>query len=161
MVVRPTKSFLALHPLRQQFADDDRNHRAEMADHRELACLRTAAVNISVASAHRALPRTKISASDVEERLTERGPSRLIANERRKDIAFLQKHPARRADRFLAFAEVNAAGDHAAAIKTRQFLLENPRLQHAAKRLEIFLVRRFFRNGSAAFRSLKHLRFSH
>ena len=49
----PDETFLALHPLREQFADHDRNHRPEMADHRELPRLRATAVNIPVAPAHR------------------------------------------------------------------------------------------------------------
>ena len=87
MVVRPTKSFSPLHPLGQQLADNDRNHRAEMADHGELALLRATAMDIAVAPAHRSLARTEISARDVEQRFAKSGASGLIANERREDVA--------------------------------------------------------------------------
>jgi hypothetical protein len=76
-----------------------------------------------------------------------------------EDIALLQKNPARHADCFLTPADINAAGDETASVKTRELFLENPRLKHDAERLEVFLVRHFFR--SAAFGGLKHLRFSH
>src|SRR5437870_2716627 len=148
--------FLSLHPLRHQLADDDRNHRAEMADHCELPRLRGTTMNISVPPAHRALSRTKISARHIDQRFTESGASRLIANERCEDIPLLQKNSAGYAHCFLASAEVNAAGDQATAVKARQFILENSRLQHDAERREIFLVRPFFRSGSAAFGGLKH-----
>src|SRR5437764_8384745 len=143
--------FLSLHPLRHQLADNDRNHRAEMADHGELSRLRGTAMNIPVPPAHRALSRTKISARHIDERFTESGASSLIANEWREDIPLLQKNPAGYAHCFLASAEVNATGDQTAAVKAREFILENSRLQHDAERREIFLVRRFFRSGSAAF----------
>ncbi len=75
-----------------------------MADHGELPRLGAAAMNIAVAAAHRSLARAKISARHIEERFAKRGAPGLIANERRKDIALLQKQTARRADRFLARA---------------------------------------------------------
>ena len=118
-------------------------------------------MNISVAPAHRAKSRTQISARHIDERLTKRGAPGLIANQRREDIALLQKDSARDAHRFLPSAEVNAAGDQTAPIKAGEFILENARLEHDAERFEVFLVWRFFRFGSATFRGLKHLRFSH
>src|SRR5450755_2354601 len=127
-----------------------------MADHRELPRLRATAMNIPIAPAHRTESRTKISARHVEQRFTESGTAGLIANERCKDIALLQKNSAGYAHRFLASADVNAAGNQTAPVKTRELLLENPRLEHDAERLEIFLVRRFFRSGSATFGGLEH-----
>src|SRR4051794_36927646 len=107
-----------------------------MADHRELTFERATAMNISITSAHRPFRRTKISPHDINQRLAKRGTSRLIANQRREEIAFalVQKHPARGADCFLPFAEINAADDHAAAIQTREFLLEHARRQHPTER---------------------------
>jgi hypothetical protein len=127
-----------------------------MADHCELAGLRAAAMNISVPPAHRALARPKISPGDIDQRLAKCGTSSLVANEGRKYVAPLQKKPAGDAHRFLAFAQINAPGDQTASIKTRELLLKNARLEHDAERLEIFLVRRCFRSGSATFRGLKH-----
>ena len=106
------------------YADDDRNHRAEMADHGQLALPRATAVNVAVAPAHRSVREPKISARDIEQRFAESGAPGLIANERRKDVALLQKHTAGHADRFLAAPDVNAAGDQAAAIKAGEFFLE-------------------------------------
>ena len=68
-------------------------------------------MNISVASAHRATARTEISSRHIDERFAKRGTSGLIADQRRKNIALLQKKPAGYTDRFLAFAEVNTASD--------------------------------------------------
>src|SRR5260370_15278980 len=99
-------------------------------------------MNVAVASAHRSLARPEISARNIDNRFTKRGTSGLIANQRRKNVAFLQKHSASDADRFLAFADIDAAGDLAAPIKTDQFLLERARQQHPAKRLQESLMRR-------------------
>ena len=75
-----------------------------------------------------------------------------------EDVAFPQEQSTRRAHRFLSAPDVDAARDHAAAIKAGQFLLENPRLQHPAKRFQVALVRRGLGRGGFAgpFRSLKH-----
>src|SRR5947209_2121223 len=130
-----------------------------MADHGELTFARTTTMNIAIASTHWSLHRTEISAHHIDERLTKGRASRLIPNQRCEKIALLsiQKHPARGADSFLSTAEINAADDHAAAIKTREFLLEHASREHPAKCLEITLVRRrFSRSRSAAFRRLKH-----
>src|SRR5207247_99661 len=109
------------------------------------------AMNIPVAPAHRAQARTKISARHIEERFTESRAPGLIANERREDIVLLQEDAASHAHRFLAFAEVNAAGNQAAPVKARELIFKNPRLEHDAERFEVFLMRRSFRFGSAAF----------
>src|SRR6266850_2975064 len=116
-----------------------------MTDHRQLPGLGATTVDVPIAAAHRALARAEISARHVKERFAKGRAARLVADERRKDIALLQKQTARRAHRLLSAPDVNAAGDHAATIKTCQFLLENPRLEHPAKRLEIAFVRRRFR----------------
>ena len=157
MVVRPTKPFSPFIRLASNLPTTTGDHCAEMADHRELPGLRTTAMNIPVSPAHRSLPRTKISARDVDQRFAERGAAGLVANERGEDVTLLQKHPASRTDRFLATADVNATGNHAPAVKAGQFLLENTRQQHPAKRFEKTLVRRnpgLF--SGAAFGRLKH-----
>src|SRR5437764_15409956 len=111
-----------------------------MADHRELPRLRGTAMNISVTPAHRAKSRTEISARHIDERLTKRGAPGLIANQRREDIALLQKDSTRDAHRFLPSAKINAASDQAAPVKAGEFILENPRLAHEAERFEVLFV---------------------
>src|SRR6266446_4719932 len=129
-----------------------------MTDHRELAVARFAAVDIAVASPHWPLPRAKISARNIDNRFAKSGTAGLIANQRRKDVVFLQKHSASDADRFLTFADVNPAGDLAAAVKTDQLFLERAREQHPAKRLQESLIRHGFpgRRYFPALRRLKH-----
>src|SRR5438045_6315730 len=147
-----------MKPFRHQCAHSYRNHRAEMTDHRELTFARLSAMNVAVAPAHGSLSRAKISAGNIDDRLSKRRATGLIANQRRKDVAFLQKQSASDADRFLAFTDVNPAGDLAAAIKADQFLLESAGEQHPAKRLEESLMRRRFlsRRFFSALRRLKH-----
>src|SRR5438874_6083769 len=115
-----------------------------MADHREHTVAWFSAMNIAVTTAHWSLSRAKISACNIDNRLAKRGTPGLIANQRCKDVAFLQKQSASDADRFLAFADINAAGDLAAAIKADQFLLERAREQHPAKRFQEPLMHRSF-----------------
>src|SRR5262249_11833732 len=80
-----------------------------------------------------------------------------------EDVALLQKQTTGNADGFLTFANVNAAGDVAGAIKADQLFLERAREQHPAKRFQklfvhrrclwrCFLGRRFF----PTLRRLKH-----
>src|ERR1700675_651405 len=98
-----------------------------MADHSQLVLTRPATMNIAVAAAHRAFDRAEIRPDYIKQRFTERRTPRLIANQRAEHVALLQKHSARRADCFLAFAEIHPANDHTAAVKTSQFVLENAR----------------------------------
>src|SRR5713226_3213798 len=113
-----------------------------MTDHGELTVARLATMNVAIAPAHWSLPRAKISTRNIDNRFAKRRTAGLIANQGRKDVAFLQKHSATDADRFLTFADVNAAGDLTAAIKTDQLFLERARKQHPAKRLEESLMNR-------------------
>src|SRR6266480_6918309 len=100
-----------------------------MADHCQLVLARPAAMNIAITAAHRAFDRPEIRPDHVKQWFTERRTPRLIANQWAEHISLLQKHSARRADCFLAAAEIHTANDHAAAIKTCQFVLENAREQ--------------------------------
>jgi len=104
-------------PFRDQLADHDRNHRAEMADHGELTSLEPTAMDVSVAPAHRALTRAEIGARHIQEWLARGRAPGLIANERSKDIVLLQKHPAGRPHRFLSAPDIDAASDQSAAVK--------------------------------------------
>src|SRR6266496_3068677 len=100
--------FLALKSFRQQRAYRDRNHRAEMTDHREFVLARMTSMNVAVASAHRAEARAEIRACHVKERFAKCGTSGLVANQWREDIAFLQKYAACDADCLLAVPDVPA-----------------------------------------------------
>src|SRR5581483_1876891 len=104
-----------------------------MADHCQLIVQGPTAVNVAIPAAHRAFDRSKISPHDIEQRLAKGRASSLIANERTKHVTFLQKHSAGGADCFLAAAKIDAADDHAAAIKTGEFVLEDASGKHPAK----------------------------
>src|SRR6266404_625168 len=110
-------------------------------------------MNIPVASAHWALSRAEVGARNIDKRFAKRGTSGLITNQRREKVPLLQKQSARDADRFLTFANVNAAGDMSAAIQANEFFLERPRKQHPAKRFQKSLVHRRFRRGGFLRRS--------
>src|SRR5437870_3072145 len=100
-------------------------------------------MNIAIAPAHRAFDRAKVSARNIDKWFAERRASGLVANERGKNIAFLQKQTTGDTDCFLPTADINTAGDQAAAIETDQFILEGARQQHPTKRFEKSFVRRF------------------
>src|SRR5256886_9521244 len=118
-----------------------------MTDHCQLAVARATAVNVAVASSHWSGSRTKIGACDIDRRFAKAGATGLVANEGREDVPFLQKNSASDADRLLAFADVDAAGDPTAAIHAGEFFFERSGQQHPAKRLEVFFVDRRFRLG--------------
>src|SRR6266566_3139279 len=105
-----------------------------MADHGKLVLLWSPPMDVAVATAHWAKARTQISARDIQQRFAECGSSCLVANQRREDIALFQKQTARHAHRFLAFPNVDAAGDQAAPIETNEFFLQRSRQEHPAKR---------------------------
>src|SRR5437899_10171850 len=127
------KVFLTAESFRHQRAHRHRNHRAEVTNHGQLIVARPAPVNIAVSSTHRALSRAEISARDVEQWFAECGSPCLVANQWREDVAFLQKQTASYADCFLAFADVNAARDQAAAVETDELFFERARELHPTK----------------------------
>src|SRR5262249_18069866 len=131
------ETFLASHAFGEELANNDRDHGPEVTDHRQLARCGISAVNVPVATAHRSLTRAQISARHIEQRLAESGAPRLIANERREDIALLQEKSAGHAHCFLSTANINSAGDQSATIEAGQFLLEDSGLQHPAKGFEV------------------------
>ena len=103
-----------------------------MADHRVVALARAAAVDIALAPAHRPEARAQIGAgasSSVSPKAKRPG---LIADERGEDVPFAQRHPDGDAQRFLAFAQKDAAGDLPAAIKAGEFFFDDTRQQHPA-----------------------------
>ena len=79
---------LAAKAARHQASRNDRNHRSKMADHRVVTLARTPTVNITIATAHRAELRAKIGPKRIEHRIPECHATRLVANQRRKNIAF-------------------------------------------------------------------------
>src|SRR5206468_9698118 len=154
------KVFFTSESFRHQCAHGDRNHRAEVADHRKFVVARVTSMNVAVASTHRPEARAQIRARHINERLAERRASRLVANQWREDVAFLQKQTACHAYSFLAFADINSARDEATSIETNELFLERTRQQHPAKCLEEAIVRRrglFCFCFCAALRRLKHL----
>src|SRR5438477_11794012 len=152
------KVFFAAESLRHQSTDRDRDHCAEVTNHGELIVPWSAAMNVAVASAHWALSRAQISTRDIDKRFAERRPSRLIANQRREDVALLQEQSAGHANRFLPTADVDATRDQTAAIETYELFFERTREQHPTKRFEKALMRRGFRccGFFAARRRFKH-----
>src|SRR5215470_9557927 len=104
-----------------------------MTDHCEFVLPRMAPVNIAVTPSHRAETRAEIRARHIEQWLTEGGSPGLIANQWREDIALLQKQAASYTDSLLTLADVDAARDHSAAIKTDQLFFQRARQQHPAK----------------------------
>src|SRR6266480_3966583 len=113
-----------------------------MANHGELVVLWSAPMDVAIASTHWAKARAQISAGDIQQRFTESRSSRLISNQRREDVAFLQEQSTRHADRLLSLADINAAGDQPAPIETNEFFLQRAREQHPTKRFEEAFVRR-------------------
>jgi hypothetical protein len=136
------KVFFTSESFCHQCAHGNRNHRAEVADHRKFVVARMTSMNVAVASAHRPEARAQICARHINERLAERRASRLVANQWRKDVAFLQKQTACDAYSFLAFADINSARNQATSIETNELFLERTRQQHPAKCLEEAIVRR-------------------
>src|SRR6266496_340282 len=141
------KVFLTSESFRHQCTHSDRNHRAEMADHCEFVVARMTSMNVAIAATHWTQARTKIRARDVNQRFAERRSPRLVTNQWREDVAFFQKQTARDADRLLAFADVDSAGNQTAAIQANEFFFKRARQQHPAECLEEAIVRRrvFFR----------------
>src|SRR5215470_6551417 len=106
-----------------------------MTDHCEFVLARMTSMNVAVAAAHRPQARAKIRARDVNQRFAEGGASRLVANQWREYVAFLQKQTTRHADCLLAFADVDPACDQAAAVETNELFLKRAREKHPPKRL--------------------------
>ena len=115
----------SFEPAREQHAVHDGNHRAEMADHRQITFPRLAAMDVAVAAAHRAERRAEIGAHGVQNGFAKRQPPGGVADERRKDVAFFQRDADRRAQGFLAASEKDAAVDFAGAVKRGEFVVQH------------------------------------
>ena len=135
---RSDNAGLAAKAARHQTSRNDRNHRTKMADHRVVTLARTPTVNVTIATAHRAELRAEIGPKRIEHRIPERHATRLIANQRRKNIAFAKSHTDGDAQRLLPAPQKDASLDQAAAIKTGELLLENARQEHQAIGSKIF-----------------------
>ena len=122
---------------RKQHAVHDGNHRAEMADHRQIAFARPAAMDIAVAPAHRAERGAEVVAHGVNDGFAKSQAAGAVADERGKNIGFFERHADGGAQGFLAAAEKNAAVDFAGAVKRGEFVIQQPRPQHEAESGEL------------------------
>ena len=120
-------------PARQQTARDDRNHRAEMADHGVESFGRAPAMDVAVVAAHRPFHRAEIGPGAVQQRLAERQPPGHVPDQRPENIAFLQANAQGSTQGLLALAQEYAPLDFAAAVEAREPVLEQAGEQHPAK----------------------------
>ena len=88
-------------------------------------------------------------------RFAERQPPGLVADQRRENVALAQRHPDANAERLLAAAEEDAAGDFAAAIKAGEFLVQRARQKHQAISLDERV------GASGGFRTAPNRRLNH
>ena len=103
-----------------------------MADHGHETFFRAPAMHVAVATAHRAESRSHIGAGAIEERFSKGQPPGLIANERRKNVSFSQRHAGGGAQRFLALAQKHAPGDLPASVERGNLLFCDPCEKHPA-----------------------------
>src|SRR5947208_15912213 len=75
------KVFFTSESFRHQCAHGDRNHRAEVADHRKFVVAWMTSMNVAVASTHRPEARAQIRARHINERLAERSEERRVGKE--------------------------------------------------------------------------------
>src|SRR5713226_3886446 len=75
-----------LEPMRQQSTVDDRNHRAQVADHGHEAFLGPATMDVAISRPHGTERRTQISADSIQDRLPEGQPASSIADKRGKYV---------------------------------------------------------------------------
>ena len=134
---RADGAFDFLEPPRHQRAVDHRNHRAQMADHRQQAFAGPAAMHVAVAPAHRAESGAEISADGIQHRFAESQAAGAVADQRRKNIPFAQRHAQGDAQRLLAAAKKNAALNFSRAVKAGHFVIQHPRKEHQTKSLQI------------------------
>ena len=111
-----------------------------MADHGQLPLPRFTTVNVAIATPHRSGASPNIRACDIDQRFAEGGASSLVADQRGKDVALLQRNTAGYADGLLAYADINATRNATPAIHAGEFFLKRAGQKHPAKRLEVFLV---------------------
>ena len=134
MQAAPTVPEMFLQFSREQHPVHDGNHRAQMADHRQITLPRPAAMDIAVAPAHRAERGTQIRPHGVNDRFAEREPSGGVADERREHVAFFQGQTDGNAQGLLAAAEKNAAVDFPGAVKRGELVVQHARQQHDSGR---------------------------
>ena len=137
MQAAPTVPGDALEPVGQQRPVHDRDHCAQVADHREQPFFGPAPVDVAVARAHRPQRRSQVSPHRIQDRLAKRQPPRPVADERREDVALAQGQPHRNAQGFLAASEEDAAMDLAHAIEARELVVQDARQQHQPVRLHV------------------------
>ena len=139
---RADRSGDAFETMGQQRPVHDRDHCAQVTDHREQPLFGPAPVDVAVTRAHRTQQRSQISPHRIQDGLPKRQPSRAVPNERREDIALAQGQPHRHAQGLLAAAQENAAVDLAHAIEARELVVQDARHQHQPVRLHVRITKR-------------------
>ena len=107
-------------------------------EHRQITFARPAAVDIAIAAAHGAERRAEVGARRVRHRFAKREPAGGIADQRGKDIGFLERQANGHAQGFLPAAEEDAAVDFPGPIKRGELVIQQPRAQHATVGRQIF-----------------------
>ena len=116
-------------------------------------------MNIAVAAAHRAKRGTHIGSHSVNDRFAKSEPACGIADKRREDVGFFQRHADGAAQGFLAASEKNSTVDFSSAVKRGKLVVQHTRQQHEAEGCEAGLARRCRRLRPAGFMNrLKHHR---
>ena len=132
----------AFHAAGEQRAVHDGNHRAEMADHRQITFLWPAAMNVAVAATHRAEHGTQIRPQGVNHRFAKRQPSGRVADQWCEHVALFQRQTDGNAQGFLPAADKNAAMNFAGAVEAGAFIVQHARQQHEAIRGEVRVAKR-------------------
>ena len=132
----------AFHAAGEQHAVHNGNHCAEMTDHRQITFLGPAAVNVAVASTHRAEHGTQIRSHGVNHRLAKRQPSGRVADQRCEHVGLFQRQTDGNAQGFLTAANKNAAMNFAGAVEAGAFVIQHARQQHEAIRGEVRVAKR-------------------
>jgi len=102
----------------EKHASHQRDLRPEVGNHRRHSFQRSAAMDVAVATAHRAEGGTQISAGAVEQGFAECAAAGLVADEWGENIGAANQGGAERcANGFLAASEINATDDFAGFVE--------------------------------------------
>ena len=125
---------------REQHAVHHGNHRAEVADHRQITFARMAAMDVAITSAHRSKRGAEIVADGVNNRFAKSQPPGGVADERGEHVGFFEGNAEGGAQGFLPATEKNAAVNLAGAVKRGKFVVQQPRPHHEAESGEVRLT---------------------
>ena len=117
---------------RHKSAADRGDHGPEMADHRVISLGGTPPVDVPVATAHGPQNRAEVGAEGVENRVSEREATSLVADQRRVDVTPTQVKAKRHAKSLLTTPQKDTTDDFSRAVKRRKFLLQQTCLKHRA-----------------------------